>query len=236
MVSSVLDDEDRFKIIIQQAIDAGEVKAYRAFTNESAKSKKARRDLAESEKKEAEEYAKELGVWDVLFGEKKKRREEQEAAEAVGDVEMHEAQDEEDEDEETTGNTSGKGKGKWRTAKQAEPAGTPNARVKEKTKAKKEDDTSALENLIKNRQADRQAGFLARLEAKYGVGGSEAKKEKKGRKTGKGGKAVDAAEPTEEEFQAIKKKLERGGGKKRTGEDGKTENSTGERRSKRNKP
>jgi DnaJ family protein C protein 9 len=240
MVSSVLDDEDRFRIMIQQAIDAGEVESYRAFTKESAKSKKARRDLAESEKKEAEEYAKELGVWDVLFGEKKKRKEEQEAAEAVGDVEMHEAQDEEDEDEETAENTSGKGKG--RTAKKAEPAGRPNTRVEKKTKAKKEDDTSALENLIKNRQADRQAGFLASLEAKYGVDGSEVKKEKKGRKTGRGRKAVDedldgdAAEPTEEEFQAAKKKLESRGGKKRSGENGKAENSTGERRSKRNKP
>lgn len=241
MVSSVLDDEDRFRIMIQQAIDAGEVEAYRAFTKESAKSKKARRDLAESEKKEAEEYAKELGVWDVLFGEKKKRKEEQEAAEAVGDVEMDEAQDDEDDVEETKGNTSGKGKGKGRTAKRAEPVGGPSTRVK-KTKAKKEDDTSALENLIKNRQANRQAGFLASLEAKYGVDGTEVKKEKKGRETGRGRKAVDedldgdTAEPTEEEFQAAKKRLKSGGGKKRTGGSGKAENSTAERRSKRNKP
>jgi len=68
MLSSPLDDEDRFRDIINDAIAAGEVEAYKAFTHESEAKKKARHRRACGEGHEAEEYAKELGIWDDLFG------------------------------------------------------------------------------------------------------------------------------------------------------------------------
>lgn len=71
MLSNVLEDDERFRAIIDQAIESGDVKSYKAYTNESQKSKEARVAAAKGEATEAEEYAKELGVHDKLFGEKK---------------------------------------------------------------------------------------------------------------------------------------------------------------------
>lgn len=71
MLSNVLEDDERFRAIIDAAIESGDVKSYKAYTNESQKSKDARVAAAKGEATEAEEYAKELGVHDKLFGEKK---------------------------------------------------------------------------------------------------------------------------------------------------------------------
>ena len=60
--ASTFEDEDRFAEIIKQAIKGKEVKSYKAFTNESAASKKERRDAALEEKEEAEQHAKDLGI------------------------------------------------------------------------------------------------------------------------------------------------------------------------------
>ena len=62
MLSSVLDDEERFREIIDKAIKDGEVEAYPKYVNESEKSIKARRRRAEKEKKEAEALAEELDI------------------------------------------------------------------------------------------------------------------------------------------------------------------------------
>ncbi|KAF8538385.1 DnaJ domain protein [Trichophaea hybrida] len=71
LTSSVLEDEERFRAIIDKAIVDGEVEAFKAYTKESEASKKRRRKAAASEAKEAEEYAKKLGVHDKLFEKKK---------------------------------------------------------------------------------------------------------------------------------------------------------------------
>ncbi|CAK7221437.1 endo-1,3-beta glucanase [Sporothrix curviconia] len=71
MLSDVLADDERFRGIIDAAIEAGNVKAFPKYTKETASSKKARLSAAKSESREAEEYAKELGVHDKLFGKKK---------------------------------------------------------------------------------------------------------------------------------------------------------------------
>ncbi|KAI1078099.1 DnaJ domain-containing protein [Whalleya microplaca] len=71
MLSSVLEDDDRFRAIIDDAIASGEVRSFRAYARESKKSKDARVKAARGEAAEAEEYAKELGVHDKLFGNKK---------------------------------------------------------------------------------------------------------------------------------------------------------------------
>ncbi|KAF8254059.1 DnaJ-domain-containing protein [Wilcoxina mikolae CBS 423.85] len=73
LTSSVLEDEERFRAIIDKAIADGEVEAFKAYTKESEASKKRRRKAAASEAKEAEEYAKKLGVHDKLFEKKKEK-------------------------------------------------------------------------------------------------------------------------------------------------------------------
>ncbi|KAF2222017.1 DnaJ domain-containing protein, partial [Elsinoe ampelina] len=72
MVSEVEADEERFRVMIQEAIDKGEVEAYRSFTKESKKKAEGRRKRAREEAKEAEEAAEELGVKEKLFGKKGK--------------------------------------------------------------------------------------------------------------------------------------------------------------------
>jgi DnaJ family protein C protein 9 len=68
MLSNCLEDEDRFRGYIDEAIEKGDVKAFKAYTNESEKTKAARMKAARDEGEEAEEYAKELGVHDKMFG------------------------------------------------------------------------------------------------------------------------------------------------------------------------
>lgn len=72
MLSDVLEDDERFRSIIDAAIKSGDVPPFTAYTKESAKSKAARVKAAKAEGQGAEEYAKELGVHDKLFGNKKK--------------------------------------------------------------------------------------------------------------------------------------------------------------------
>ncbi|EON99835.1 hypothetical protein UCRPA7_4702 [Phaeoacremonium minimum UCRPA7] len=73
MLSNVLEDDERFRAIIDDAIESGDVPAFTKYTKESKKSRQARIKAAQAEAGEAEEYAKELGVHDKLFGEKKSK-------------------------------------------------------------------------------------------------------------------------------------------------------------------
>ncbi|KAI1416526.1 DnaJ domain-containing protein [Hypoxylon sp. FL1857] len=73
MLSDVLEDDERFRAIIDEAIANEDVPAFKAYTKESKKSKEARIKAAKQESTEAEEYAKELGVHDKLFGNKNKK-------------------------------------------------------------------------------------------------------------------------------------------------------------------
>lgn len=70
MLSSVLEDDERFRGIIDAAVGSGDVEAYEAYTKESKGRRQARVRAAQGEAAEAEEYAKELGVHDKLFGDK----------------------------------------------------------------------------------------------------------------------------------------------------------------------
>jgi len=71
MVSDELEDEERFQEIIREAIESGEVQDFNAFSKESEKSRRRRRERAERDGKEAEEHAKDIGVYDKLFGDGK---------------------------------------------------------------------------------------------------------------------------------------------------------------------
>lgn len=68
MLSNVLEDDARFRAIIDEAIKSKEVPAFKAYTNETKKSKNARVKAAKGEANEAEELAKELGIHDKMFG------------------------------------------------------------------------------------------------------------------------------------------------------------------------
>jgi len=71
MTSDPALDDTRFREIINEAIERNEVQAHNKFTTESKKSINARIKRAQTAGKEAEEYAKEIGVHDKLFGSKK---------------------------------------------------------------------------------------------------------------------------------------------------------------------
>lgn len=60
MLSNVLDDDERFRAIIDRAIAEGKVEGYKKYTDEPAKKRQARIKRAQQEAKEAEELAKEL--------------------------------------------------------------------------------------------------------------------------------------------------------------------------------
>ncbi len=68
MLSNPLDDEDRFRGYIDQAIEGREVEAYNAYTNESKKTRDERHRRARKEAKEAEQHAKESGIHESIFG------------------------------------------------------------------------------------------------------------------------------------------------------------------------
>ena len=68
MCSSVLDDDKRFRDIIDKAIEDGEVEGYKVYTKETKANRKKRKVKAEREAEEAMELADELGVKDKLFG------------------------------------------------------------------------------------------------------------------------------------------------------------------------
>ena len=62
MFSNPLDDEERFRLYIDQAITAGEIEAYHAYTHESPKKRAARHKAAAKEAREAGKLAEEMGV------------------------------------------------------------------------------------------------------------------------------------------------------------------------------
>lgn len=74
ILSDVLKDDERFRKIIDEAIESNDVPRFPAYTRESKKRREARVKKARAEATEAEDYAKELGVHDKLFGDKKTKK------------------------------------------------------------------------------------------------------------------------------------------------------------------
>jgi DnaJ family protein C protein 9 len=70
MVSNVLDDEERFISIVEEAIKTKRVSPFPQWKKDikDTKGRNKRKQDAKNEAKEAEELAKELGVHDKLFG------------------------------------------------------------------------------------------------------------------------------------------------------------------------
>ncbi|KAM4062984.1 DnaJ domain-containing protein [Hirsutella rhossiliensis] len=74
MVSNVVEDDARFRRIIDEAIEKDDVPAFAAYTKERKRKRAARLKVAKAEAAEAEDYAKELGVHNKLFGNKKSNK------------------------------------------------------------------------------------------------------------------------------------------------------------------
>lgn len=72
MLSDVVEDDERFRKIIDEAIETGDVPSFAAYKKENKRKRAARAKAAKAEEKEAEEMAKELGVHDRIFGGKAK--------------------------------------------------------------------------------------------------------------------------------------------------------------------
>ena len=70
LCSNVLEDDERFRKIIDAAITKKEVTAWKNYRKETAARKRKRLERAKKEEVEAREYAEELGVADKLFGNK----------------------------------------------------------------------------------------------------------------------------------------------------------------------
>lgn len=60
MLSNVLDDDERFRAIIDQAVADGEVQKYPQYSEESDKKRQQRKKRAQKEAREAEKLAKEV--------------------------------------------------------------------------------------------------------------------------------------------------------------------------------
>ncbi|KAF2841856.1 DnaJ-domain-containing protein, partial [Patellaria atrata CBS 101060] len=73
MLSNPLEDEERFRAIIDAAIKDGNVDSYPQYTNETKAGRKRRMDEAMAEAGEAEELAKELGVHEKVSRSRKRK-------------------------------------------------------------------------------------------------------------------------------------------------------------------
>ena len=82
--ANILTDEERFIEVIDRALEKGDLDMTRTWskihTTKGRGMRKQLKDKARKEAAEAEQYAKELGVWDQLFGKDKdaKREKKQE--------------------------------------------------------------------------------------------------------------------------------------------------------------
>ncbi|KAH0548321.1 hypothetical protein GP486_007989 [Trichoglossum hirsutum] len=68
MLSNPLEDEKRFREIIDAAIASGEVAAHDSYTKETRASRRRRRNEAAKEEQEARQMARDMGLEDKLFG------------------------------------------------------------------------------------------------------------------------------------------------------------------------
>ena len=222
--SEVLADEERFVQLVEAAIKKGDLKRLPGWTAEvkDTKKRKAMREKAKKEASEAEEHARELGVWDDLFGKGAKKGtksssrrakvdDDEEDEEVEGDGQAHE-QDADDDEEEVK---KPKKKGKAAAIKAAGSKG----------KMKKEEegeDISGLAALIRNRQTSRANGLdnlINRMEADA----------KSSSKKGSGKKDKGGPPPSDAEFEALQAKMfgAKEGGKGAKQEEGKKRKADG---------
>ncbi|CAD6926119.1 unnamed protein product [Tilletia controversa] len=233
----VLVDSQRFIDVVEREIEAGTIKRTKEW-DRSVKDKSGRAALekkARAEASEAEQYAKELGVWDDLFGskkgtgskkEKKKRgtkaadvdeaaevdAEGNEVAPGEDDEDIEEKEDDDD-DEPVQVRSKGKGNG-GKGTKGGKAAGKGKAAATSNASAatnEEDGDLEGLKALMAKRQSARQDAFgsmIARMESKARSESSNGSKRKKSKGAGEQDKEEGAGtEPTDEEFAALQAKM-----------------------------
>jgi DnaJ family protein C protein 9 len=124
MLSNVLEDDARFRAIIDEAIKKGEVERFDAYAKETKKSRQARVKAAKKEAQEADELAKELGIYEKLRGGGKKKSAKDAEADLAALIQRNQASRASALDKlaEKYGAVPPKGgKGKKRGAKELEP-------------------------------------------------------------------------------------------------------------------
>lgn len=82
LLSSVTEDDERFRRIIDEAVASEDVPAFPAYTKEANKKRQSRLKRAQAEAEDAEEFARELGVHDKLFGSRKAGKKSKGSSEA----------------------------------------------------------------------------------------------------------------------------------------------------------
>ncbi|KAG0132739.1 hypothetical protein HOY82DRAFT_557572 [Tuber indicum] len=182
MCSDVLEDEERFRQIINEALDAGQVKSFRSFTHENKASKKRRRDKAEAERREAEAYAKELGIHDELFNNKKAKAEE--------------VEDEHREEGADKGSKKSKGK-KTRKADPAEDISGLRSLIQKRSNNRMEEMMSSLE-----------AKYLPKPKSKKKAASNSKRKKATDLDNEDEEAELAPPEPTEEQFLAARARME----------------------------
>lgn len=68
MLANPLDDDERFRALLDEEIEAGRVEGFKKYTKESRRSREGRMSRARKEEQEAREMAREMGVESELFG------------------------------------------------------------------------------------------------------------------------------------------------------------------------
>jgi DnaJ family protein C protein 9 len=91
MLSNVLEDDERFRGIIDAAIAAGEVPKFDKYTKETKKSRQARVKAAQKEAEEADKLAKELGVYEKLRGKNGKKSKKDAEADLAALIQRNQA-------------------------------------------------------------------------------------------------------------------------------------------------
>jgi len=191
MCSDVLADEERFREIINEALDAGQIESFRNFTHENKASKKRRRAKAEAERREAEAYAKELGIHDELFGNKKAK-----------------AEDVEDGDDEVETTDKGSKKSKGKKTKKGGAAGDDISGLRNLIQKRS---NNRMEEMMSNLEAKYLPKPKARKKA------TTSSKRKKATDIDEEAE-LGPSEPTEEQFRAARARIE--GGEKAGGAKG----------------
>ncbi|EPQ31271.1 uncharacterized protein PFL1_01456 [Pseudozyma flocculosa PF-1] len=196
--SEFLVDEQRIIDIIERLIDEGQLERKPAWTKTSKdKAGRARlRKKAQGEAKEAEKLARELGVWDDLFGDGANKAKAAAAAAkkraAKGGDDDKQKDQEEDEDE----SDEGPRKRSSRTKADAKGKAANGTKAKAGSKrggggggADDDSDLAGLQALMRRKAQNRASAFddmIAKLEAKSG--GKESR-------------------PSDEEFERIQKEM-----------------------------
>lgn len=225
--AEVLQDEERIVALVNEGIQSKDLERLEGWKNTLAdtKGRETMRKKARKEASEAEAHAKELGVWDEIFGDGKKRprpsrRDSQQSKEKnptpAQNEEVEEVEEEEEEEAVPT-KRARRAKDKSSQSQTKSKSNAPKGKKPARPAAGEEnehEDLDGLAALIQRRQSNRGGGIsslIARLEedahaeadARHKTRGGKGKRERRDPLASR----PEPGEPTEDEFQAAQQRL-----------------------------